>query len=262
MDRAYPERNWQEQYTKFGSYEHEIARGNVRGAYPVSTYGKLVAGSAVTNIMVQGQDGTVLRVPHSIQMSVVSTSANDTANGTGVRTVVIEYLNGNLDASIEILSLNGTTPVLTQATDIRWIQAIYAATMGSGGAAAGVISVTNNGNTYEQIAVGERASHSSFERVPRGKRMYITGLYAGASSGTAATSVLAELVTTQIDGLDQQETGLFYKTAGIALQDSSTTLALPLPLPVYAGQIVGFVATCDKGATITAGLIGWLEDAS
>lgn len=70
MDRQFPERNWQEQYTKFGSYEHEIARGNVRGAYPISGYGKLVASSAVTNTLIQTQDGSVLHVPQSVQMSM------------------------------------------------------------------------------------------------------------------------------------------------------------------------------------------------
>jgi hypothetical protein len=262
MDRQFPERNWQEQYTKFGSYEHEIARGNVRGAYPVSMYGKLIAASSVTNTLIQTQDGTSLRVPQGVQMSVTSTSANDTAGGTGARTIIIEYLNGNLDASVEVLTLNGLTPVLTQATDIRWVQNIFVATAGNGGVAAGTISISHNSTIYDQILVGERASHSSFYRVPRNKRLYLTAMYAGASSGTAATSVLVELTVTKVDGLDQQETGLFYKVAGIALQDVSTTLPLAMPFPIEAGQIVGFVATCDKGATITAGFMGWIEDAS
>lgn len=262
MDRQFPERNWQEQYTKFGSYEHEIARGNVRGAYPISGYGKLVAGSAITNTLIQTQDGSALRVPQSVQMSVASTSANDTAGGSGARTIIIEYLNGSLDLSVEVLTLNGLTPVLTQATDIRWVQNIFVATAGNGGVAAGAISISHSGVVYDQIPAGDRASHSSFYRVPRNKRMYLTAMYAGASSGTAATSVLVELVTTQVDGLDQQETGLFYKVAGIALQDVSTTLPLSMPFPIQAGQIAGFVATCDKGATITAGFMGWMEDAS
>ena len=73
------------------------------------------------------------------------------------------------------------------------------------------------------------------------------------------TIAVIELVTTQIDGLDQQETGLYYKQAGISLQDNSQSLTFAMPFPVSAGHIVGYIATVDKGATITAGFTGWVE---
>lgn len=251
--------HWREQYLNTGSYEHEIARGNVRGAYPYAVYGKLTTTNAATDALIRDHDGTVLNVPQGVQLSVVSTSAADTAAGTGARTVVIEYLNGDLDYSFEMVTLNGTTPVLTLATDVRWVQAMHVATAGSGTKAAGNVTVTNGGVSYLQIAVGERTGHNSFTRVPRQRRLFITQMYAGSSSGSSASRVLVEGVSTQINGLDQSETGLYYKVAGIALQDGSTTLTLTAPFPVNAGQIFGFVATCDKAATITAGYMGWIE---
>lgn len=254
-----PDLHWQRSYTNFGSYENEISRGNVRGAYPVSAYGKVITSGSMTSGLVQSQDGTVLHVPQGVQMSLVSTSANDTEGGTGVHTVVVEYLNGDLDYSFELVTLNGLTPVTMLATDVRWVYSVHMATVGSGGMAAGNVTLSHNSITYAQMTAGQRSSQSSFYRVPRNKTMYVSAIYGGSSSGTAATSTLLEFVTSQINGLDQQETGLIYRQAGIALQDSSTTLALNIPLPVMAGHIAGFVATCDKGATITAGFIGWVE---
>lgn len=251
--------HWQQQYTKFGSYENEVSRGNVRGAYPVSSYGKLITAGGVTRTLVRDFDGSALTVPQSVQLTLVSDSANDSALGTGARTVVLEYLNGDLELSFEVISLNGTTSVNSVATDIRWVEAIHVATAGSGGVAAGTITAVNGGTTYAQISPSERTMHSSFFRVPAGKKLYINSMYGGSSSGTAATSTLLQLVSTQVNGLDQQETGLFYSQAGIALQDNSTALSLTMPLPVTAGHIVGFIATCDKGATITAGFTGWVE---
>jgi len=253
-------RYWTDQYRPDDSYENEIARGRVRTAYPVVGYGKLIAGAGVTRTLIQDQDGTVLHVPPTTgqQMQLVSSSASDIAGGTGARTIVIEYLDHNLDLAFELIALNGLTPVNTIATDIRWVQAIHVATVGSGGVAAGNIDIKNT-NTYARIAAGQRSSHSSFRRVPRGKTLYISTMFAGSSSGSAATSSLIELVTTQIDGLDQQETGFFYSQAGIVLQDASQTLTMKMPLPVGPGHIVGFMATCDKGATITAGFTGWVE---
>lgn len=253
------ENRWREQYLNTGSYEHEIARGNVRGAYPYGAYGKLTTSGAATDVLIRDQDGLALQVPQGVQMSIVSTSANDAAAGTGARTVVVEYLNGDLDYSFEMVTLNGTTPVLTLATDVRWVQALHVATVGSGGKAAGDINVTNGGATYLKVMTGDRTSHNSFTRVPRQRRMFVTQMYAGASSGSSASRVLVEAVSTQINGLDQSETGLYYKVAGIALQDDSATLTLTAPLPVNEGQIFGFVASGDKGATITAGYLGWIE---
>lgn len=253
------ENRWREQYLNTGSYEHEIARGNVRGAYPYGAYGKLITNGAVTDALVRDDDGTTLAVPQGVRLSIVSTSADDTAAGTGARTVVVEYLNGDLDYSFEMVTLNGTTPVLTLATDVRWVQAMHVATAGSGTKAAGNISVANGGASFLRLTAGERTTYNSLTRVPRQRRLFVTEMYASSNSGSSASRVKVEALSTQINGLDQSETGLYYKIAGIALQDSSTTLSLTAPLPVNAGQIFGFVATGDKAATITAGYLGWIE---
>lgn len=250
---------WQQQYLKTGTYEHEISRGNVRGAYPMASYGKVVLGGATNAALIRDQDGVTLAVPQSVQLTVVSTSANDAAAGTGARTVVIEYLNGSLDLSMEVLTLNGTTPVTTVATDVRWVNSVYVSTAGTSGAAAGQISITHNSVVYARIIVGDRCTHNSFKRVPRGKMLYISSIYAGSASGSADTTALVELVSTQIDGLDQQETGLYYKQAGISLQDSAQSITFNMPFPITSGHIVGYIATVDKGATITAGFTGWVE---
>jgi len=253
------ENRWREQYLNTGSYEHEIARGNVRGAYPYAAYGKLTTSGSVTDVLLRGQDGTTLDVPQGVQLTLVSTSAQDAAAGTGARAVVVEYLNGNLDYSFELVVLNGTTPVTTVANDVRWVQAVHVATVGSGAKATGDITVSHNATQYLKIMAGDRTSHNSFTRVPRQRRLFITEMYAGSSSGSSASRVVVEAVSTQINGLDQSETGLYYKVAGIALQDDSTTLSLTAPFPISEGQIFGFVATCDKAATITAGYMGWIE---
>lgn len=250
---------WKQQYLKTGSFEHEVSRGNVIGAYPISSYGKVTTVGTVTDVSVQSHDGTVINVPQSVQMNIVSTSTSDSSAGTGIRTVVIEYLDGNLDLSFEIITLNGTTPVNTVATDIRWIQCIHMATCGTGGKAAGTITLSNGGTIYSQIGIGQRTCLSSFRRVPRGKTAYIHSMYAGSSSGSAAAGAIVQLVTSQIDGLNQQETGLLYPQAGIALQDASTALTLSMPLPVGAGHIVGFTVSTDKAAIVTAGFVGWVE---
>lgn len=60
--------HWQQQYLKTGDYLHEISRGNVRGAYPFFSYGKLITESAATNVLIRSTDGTVLNVPPGVSL--------------------------------------------------------------------------------------------------------------------------------------------------------------------------------------------------
>ena len=247
------------QHLKIGSYTQEIARGNVRHAYSIMSYGQVDTGTSVTDLPVRSCNGGDIKVPQSVQMSINSTSSDDSAAGTGVRSVVLEYLNGDLDLSYEVIVLNGTTPVTTLATDIRWIQGLHGATFGSNGKAVGDISVTNGADTYAQILSNERTCKTSFRRTPRDKTILVNSIFASSNSGTWAARSTVQLVTSKIDGLDQSETGLLYPRAGVALQDSSTTLSLDMPLAITSGHIVGFVATTNRNSTVGAGFIGWVE---
>jgi hypothetical protein len=97
------------------------------------------------------------------QRSVNSTSANDTAAGTGARTIRITYYTqtgtGTLAGPFtEDITLNGTTGVNTVATNIRYISEIEVLTAGTGGVNAGAIQVwTGTGATgtiWASIPIG------------------------------------------------------------------------------------------------------------
>jgi hypothetical protein len=76
------------------------------------------------------------------QRSIASASVNDTAAGTGARTVRLVYFDGTgAGPFTEDLTLNGTTPVNTVATNIRFIENIFVITVGSGLTNAGVITL-------------------------------------------------------------------------------------------------------------------------
>lgn len=77
------------------------------------------------------------------QRSIVSTNANDTAAGTGARTVRITYYdNTGAGPFTEIIALNGLVPVNTVAVNIRFIEKMETVTVGTvGGGNLGVISL-------------------------------------------------------------------------------------------------------------------------
>lgn len=250
-------------FTKSGRYENAVVRGGVPGASIFSSYGELTTSGAVTDHMIWPLAGTGdLAVPAEagVQLTISSSTTNDAAAGTGIQTLKIHYLDGNLNEQSEIIAMNGTTGVTTAATDIRYVNCMHIVTVGSDKAADGNISAVHSGTTYGYIASGKRRCSNSFCRIPAGKRLLISGLYAGSSSGSAAAKSIVRLVTTGISVHDYTEDAITIPHAGIALQDSTETMVFEMPFPVPAGAVVGFEVTTNKAATINAGFFGWLEN--
>ena len=100
----------------------EVLKGNVPGHKLVHVHGHNpdVGISGPEDIWV---DPTFLVYLASAEtMNIVSTDGNDTAAGTGARTVLIKgQLAGNV-TDTEIVTLNGTTPVTTTKSWLRVLQ--------------------------------------------------------------------------------------------------------------------------------------------
>jgi len=244
------------------SYGADIARGVITGAQPFGSYGERVATGAETNRVVWPNGVFTLPPAVGVQMSIVSTSADDDKDaGTGIRTIEFHYLDANLDTQSETIQLEGLTPVLTAATNIRFIQCMHISTYGDTAAAAGIITASNGGATYSQINASDLRCSSSMRMVPRGKRCFINGLAAGATSGTAAAGVTIRIVASELDNHQYIDPLILIPFASISFQDSSETLNLSVPLVFNEGVVIGFTDTTDKSATISASWFGWLEDA-
>lgn len=249
------------QLTTLDEYANEVGRGNIRGGYREWAYGLLTSATGVTRAIIRDQGGTTLYVPpvSGLQASVVSSSTNDTLAGTGVQKVIIEYLDGNLVSKIEVVTLDGTTPVLTIATDIRWVQSVYIYQSGSGKVAAGNIDVIINANIMVRISTGSAISKSSLRRIPAGKHCLIGCMMAGSNSGTAAARTLVEFFTTDVDGTDMTQNGIGFAQLGFSLQDNTSDITLSYPAIVGPGVIVGFYVTSDKAFTTSVKWMGAVE---
>jgi len=262
--RDWSQRIWRLMFTQ----QVEIARGRVEGARSIAVTGTLTTSGAVTDIMIW--PGSTVKDPSvapagGVQMTLVSTSAQDSAAGTGVRTLRFNYLDANLNPQSEIVTMNGTTPVLTTATNVRWVGDLHGLTFGSVKGAVGDITVTNSGTRYKLLDAGARGTRSTAFRVPAGKRLVVHSLFAGANSGSAAAKVQISFVASVIGNLDGsvdrfEDVGLLFRQGTIELQDNTTALADGALAAFPAGAIVAFRVTADKAATASAGFYGWIEN--
>ena len=246
-------------YPNIYQYQLAVAQGKISGAQPLAVAGKRVAAGAETNTLVWA-DGSIYFPAVGVQPTIVSTSANDAAAGTGIRTVHVHYLDNSLNEQVEVVTMNGVTPVTLAATNVRFVQYIHAETAGSGGVAAGTITCANGANTFNIISTSALTSQSSIRVVPAGKVIYVHALAGGSSSGSAAASVQLEFVASQIDATPNAS-NLLYSQGMIALQDNSVTLSLPMPARFSAGTVIAMRMICDKAATVGATWYGWQENA-
>lgn len=111
-------------------------------------------------------------------MKVSSGSTNDTAAGTGARTILVQGLDADYNEAQEIVTLNGQTEVNTTTSFLRVTRA-YVLTAGSGGTAAGNIyvgvgTVTTGvpATIYAQITLGENQTLMAIWTVPAGYTGY------------------------------------------------------------------------------------------
>lgn len=170
----------------------QVALGNVVGHSLMNAMGERIniGVTADGEDMWRGNDltpaptsTTTIPIPADIgeQMTVVSESASDTAAGTGIQTLRIEYLDATGNQQTEDITMNGTTGVNTVATDIRFVNDMYALTVGTGGVAADNVKIYKTGTVglvYNMIALGGNKSLVPNRMVPLGKTLIIKDWHA------------------------------------------------------------------------------------
>ena len=134
----------------------------------------------LTSVCLQG--GVYANPASASALTIVSTSTDDDAAGTGARTVVIEGLDANYAEITETVIMDGTTPVTTTNTFIR-VFGMTVDTAGSTTFPAGNITAQIGAVVYSQLTAGYNLSYNSNYTVPAGKTGYI--LHGGATSSAA-----------------------------------------------------------------------------
>lgn len=202
-----------------------------------------------------------------IQMRVVSTSASDAAAGTGARTVRFTYLDAGHNTQHENVTLNGTTPVNTVATDILRVQDFHVATVGSSDTgSAGDITLTNTAGsvTYSKMSVSVNRARQALYTVPANKRAFIVAWRAGGvidANINAFTWIRATLRAT-CDWEFVRTERVFQSKSQAMLTNSTlnTVFGVPINLPEKT-DIKIVVSSSHTGSICTGGFEGWAETA-
>lgn len=120
--------------------------------------------------VLNGIDHKVIPLATSaVAMELVSSSANDTAAGSGARTVTINYLDGTYTQKTVVLTLNGTTgvPLPENVLRINSFLVLTAGTVGANNVGnLSIRAVGGIGATYAYLRAGLGVTRSSLYTVP------------------------------------------------------------------------------------------------
>jgi hypothetical protein len=144
------------QYLVPGEMHFETARGKLAKHEKVHLFGYNPAVSTTTVEVISFSASYRTPLPNaSTTLSVVSTSANDTANGTGARSVILRGRAPDGSRIEEEVATNGLTPVTSQNEFWRLTEAFVSksGTYASQTAAshAGTITISDGTNTWAII---------------------------------------------------------------------------------------------------------------
>lgn len=152
----------------------------------------VTVGRATGYVGTSGTGGVAIRATSyapqgaNAQRSIKSSSANDTAAGSGARTVKLRYLTAAFVLKEETVTLNGTGSVNTSNVDIAFVESMEVMTVGTqGGGNVGTISLYTGtgggGSVWASIAASDNMTYWAQHYVPAGVTCYLLNLTAGAT---------------------------------------------------------------------------------
>lgn len=181
-----------------------------------------------------------------------STSANDTAAGTGARTVqVTYYLQNGSGPFTTTATMNGTSVVFLPS--MSFIERLQVLTVGSNGSNVGTITISLLAplTNIADIAPGDNETYYCHHFVPLGKTSYLTSFRFSHTGDTAATGA--------VFNLQQQVLPFTGNNAKIAVigkthlsgTDGTQEVIFPSPIIITGPAYISCILTPDNTAANT-----------
>ena len=227
----------------FEPFELQVARGQIQGHRNVTVFG-FNPDVDTTQVSVWPLPSLITFPSSAIQMTVSSSSANDTSAGTGARTIVVQGLDADYNEVTETVTLNGQTAVTMTASLLR-VNYAYVATAGSANSAAGDIYIGTGlvtagvpATVYDIIKLDYNNTTTGSYTVPAGYTGYFSqGLFStGQASGS--TKVEGRLLTRGTNNI-RMTAAITTINNGVANYVFEYPLAIPEKTTVEATAIGG-----------------------
>lgn len=242
----------------WGEFYDSVGLGLVSGASRVAALGNNpdVDTAAVEDVWSGG--GTYPWMTGATSLEIVSDSANDSAAGTGARTVLVNGLDANYATVAQTVTLDGLTPVALP-TQLFRINSALIMSAGSGKVNAGTLTVRNagGGTTRAVIPVGYGITRQAVYTVPAGKTLAINSqmFCINRTGGVSRYATFANFI--------QPSTGFYRMPLELSLSERAPYRHDGLP-SIIIGEKTDYAFRCtsvsNDNTDVTAAFLGVLID--
>ena len=243
-------------------YLYDIAEGNIPNH---TSFIKLGNVATVVNVEqdIWSQGGKYVFPTATGSFIVQSTSTSDKTGSTGILTIKIGYLDGDYVSKTETLSMNGTTPVQSIATNMFRVNSIRTVTVGTGASAAGTIRVSgsSNANILRILNIGQNRGRALIYTVPSGSTAFITGVNI-SSVATAIGHFTTFTMRSNFDDILYNKTLFMEPWFELTLQDQAQhfEFTMPTKIPSTCDIVGSVIAETSNANTVCYGSWrGWIE---
>jgi len=233
------------------SYNHEVALALRNGKTHWDIWGYNADVDTGTEVVRSSGGTTVALTTVPTTYTFVSTSANDTSGGTGANSLVVYYIDDDRKAQIGVITMNGTTPVVSAFTGLG-INRISIYLAGSGQKNAGVITCTETtgGANVAQMPLNAGTNQTTVFYTQENYTTLITpeifiNLVKASGGGTAPIVIIKGWVFSFVSNA-------YYEVFSITLDSSVIQYGMPRigdPFPIGEKSVFWFEATTDQNNT-------------
>ena len=205
---------------------------------------------------VWSRGGTLTHLTTAAQLEAISSSTNDTALGTGARTIQVEGLDADFNLITEILTMNGTSAsVSTTQAFIRVFRCFIVVCGTYGGVNAGTITIRVAGAGVAQAeiplieGVGASQTLMSHYTTPANATAYIVGMHYGVGAN--------KVVNVSLETRENADNTTVFSPWRIVLHlhgisvDSSLIPPVPIKIPPKTDIRVRAIEAAGSGAEVT-----------
>lgn len=237
-------------------YYVSVARGRYPNTSLLTSFGYSPNTASVTNVNVWELATAWSILTTASTMEILSSSANDTAAGTGARTVLVMGLDANFNQIQEVVIMNGTSVVPLVNTYIV-VNSVLQLTVGSNHANVGNITVriTSAGAIQGYILAGAGISRMGRFTCPDGyiclfKNIFILVNKAGSTTASADLNVY----------LIQPDGSIYQGLPETVNNATPSIITLPTGFNIGPKQTIAFTITSvsTTGLNISTGASGVL----
>lgn len=231
-------------------YYHQMSEGVFLGHQVIHKFGR---NKAVSTTYVPVSIGGIYRTPQvagATKVRVKAGNINDTANGSGARSIYIEGIDSTGALASETLTTNGASAGTVSTNTYMRIYRAYVASSGtyatqSAGSHAGDIVIENNAGTEDWLIIDsvnfpKGQSEIGIYTVPAGYNAHVKNIYIHVEASKPATVLLYQRTNIMATAAPYDAARVVYAANGVDGSVSIERETLLGPFPEYTD--IGFLA--------------------